>query len=314
MPTAIERAQERERRKLVAAGIDPDSGGLLGNNPDGDPDGDPDDGDPAANRRPPANGDQTAEEIEELRQQLAERERQLAALQGRVAPSQQQADEFRTLWQESERQRQIREREQQEQIEALQAQLDASRPAFDINSILTEEDRATFDQSTIDLVVRVADGIAKARVPKIDPRAETLKVLQEREQQRVDDYRRRVLTDQTRNLHKLSELSYNPEFQSWAREEDNDMESVVNSLLNAKSTEEVDRFAKIVDRRIAKFKERTKQPTDARTSLGNGMRRNPAPKLTDAEVQEKLAKAKVLARSRNPADRAKAQQILDELK
>lgn len=316
MPTALERAQEAEARKLASAGFNPDGTPKVGapmRNPADDDDDDDDDRRDDDNRHDDDDDDR-GEDPAALRARLAELERQLEAANGRAAPSQQQAQEFRDLWQASERSRLEAEARAKEQLDALQAQLDAARPAFDINTIISEEEREKFDSDTLSLIVKVAEGIAKAHVPKIDARAETLRVLADRDRENVENHRRRVLTDPTKGLHQLAQLSYDPEFQRWSQEDDNDMESVVNSLLNAKSTEEVDRFAKIVAKRIARFKERTNKPTDARTSLEQGMRRKGKPRLTDAEVTAKMNEAKQLARSRNPADRARAQQLIDELK
>ena len=315
MPTALERAQEQEARKLARAGLNPDGTPL---NPDGAPqarDDDDDDDDDAAVDDANLQGDQLDEsDAESLRRTVAKLQADLAAANNRAAPEQRRAAEMQELWQAAERQRIEAERRAQEQIEALQAQLNAQRPAFDVNEILDAEEREQFDDATLRVITKIAEGIAKAHVPKIDARSETLKVLEEREAKKVEDYRKKVLTDPTRGLHQLAQLSYDPAFQAWSQEDDNDMESVVTSLLNARSTEEVDRFAKIVAKRITRFKERNAKPTDARPSLASGMRRNGGPRLTEGEINAKLKEATSLARSRNPADRAKAQQILNDLK
>jgi hypothetical protein len=313
MPTALERAAQQEARALARAGLTPD-------------------GTPAAKSSFAANEDDQQEQQEQqddqqqddnrgadpdaalLREQIDKLQADLAAANNRAAPEQRRAAEMQELWQAAERNRIEAERRAQEQIDALQAQLDAARPAFDLKTVMSEDELSAFDESTLNAIVKISEGIAKAYVPKVDARSETLKVLQERDAEKVERHRKMVLTDPTRGLHQLAQLSYDPAFQAWSQEDDNDMESVVTSLLNAKSTEEVDRFAKIVARRIAKFKERTSPPTDMKTSLGNGMRRSGKPRMTEAEVKTQLAEATRLSRSRNTADRAKAQQILNDLK
>lgn len=316
MPTALERAQEQEARKLRQQGFNPDGtridagdGGGGGDPGDG---GDHDDDDDRGDRGDPDDGDDGMTR-EELIAELAKRERELEAANGRAAPTQRQADEYKEMWQTAERARQQADQDRAAEIQALREQLEANRPAFDPKSLLSSEEQERFDPETLAMVIKVAEGIAKAHTPTTDPRATTLQVLEEREKAKVLAYRNKVLTDPSRGLHQLAELSYDPAFQAWSKEEDNDMESVVNSLLHAQSTEDVDRFAKIVSRRVIKFKERKDKPTDVRTSLQSGMRRGGKAKLTAEESQAKLNEAKRLARSRNPADRAQARKLIDEI-
>lgn len=327
MATAEERAREQEIRALARAGLDPD-GNPLQKQPrqpnaaddrhDDDDDADDDGDDPTArllSQQRGNGGGNDDEDVTALRQRLAKLEADLAAANNRAAPEQQRAQEMRDLWQASERARLEAEARAKEQLDALQAQLDAARPAFDISTILDEEDREKFDDDTLRVITKIAEGIAKAHTPKSDVRTETLKVLEERERDRVNNYRKTVLNDPTRGLHELAQLSYDPAFQAWSNEEDNDMESVVTSLLNATSTEAVDRFAKIIAKRIKAFKDRkaNPRPTDPKGSLEGSMRRAGKPRLSQAELEVKYAEAKRLSRG-NATDRAKAQKILDELK
>lgn len=323
MPTALERAQEQEVRKLRQQGFNPDgtriAGAGAGSSDDDDDDGNGNDIGDTGNDDDAGGDDDAGNNGGDnptglLLDRIRQLEADLSAANNRAAPEQQRAQEMRDLWQASERERQRIEQEAAARIEALEAQLNAAQPAFNVDSVLTDEDRERFDPETLKVITKIAEGIAKAHTPKVDVRGETLRTLQEQEQNRVNEYRKKVLTDPTRGLHQLAQLSRDPAFQAWAADEDNDMESVVTSLLNAKSTEEIDRFAKIVAKRINRFKERNNKPTDARTSLANGMRREGKPRLTEAEVNAKLKEATRLSRSRNPADRQKAQQILNELK
>lgn len=322
MPTAEERAKEQEARALARAGLNPDGspmnpqGGrrvnaVDGNGNDADADDDDDDDDDPTGR---LLGDDGEDEVAALRQRLAKMEADLTAAHNRAVPEQQRAAEMRDLWQASERERLAQEERFRREREELQAALNARTSAFDINSVLSDEDRERFDGDTINLVAKVAEAMVKTHVPKIDARSEALKVLEEREREKVNNYRKAVLNDPTRGLHQLAQLSYDPAFQAWSNEEDNDMESVVTSLLNAQSTEAVDRFAKIVAKRIKTFKDRNANPnpTDPRRSLEGGMRRAGKPRMTDAEKQAKYAEVRRLSRG-NAADRAKAQKILDEL-
>lgn len=322
MPTAEERAKEQEARALARAGLNPDGtpmnpqGGRRANVVDDGDDDDDDDGDDPTGRLldPPRGNEGDDDEVAILRQRLAKMEADLAAAHNRAVPEQQRAAEMHDLWQASERERLAQEERFRREREELQAALNARTSAFDINSVLSDEDRERFDGDTINLVAKVAEAMVKTHVPKIDARSEALKVLEERERDKVNNYRKAVLNDPTRGLHQLAQLSYDPAFQAWSNEEDNDMESVVTSLLNAQSTEAVDRFAKIVAKRIKTFKDRNANPnpTDPRRSLEGGMRRAGKPRMTDAEKQAKYAEVRRLSRG-NAADRAKAQKILDEL-
>lgn len=319
MPTALERAQQQEERRLARAGLNPDGSPMNGQRPvnqreEEEDDDDDDNGDGGEGGGSNDGNDGDVDDPAELRRQLAKLQTDLAAANNRAAPEQQRAQEMRDLWQASERARLEAEENARARIEELQAQLDAQRPAFNVRDVLSEDEISVFDENTLNAIIKISEGIAKSAVPKVDPRAAALQVLEEREMNKVINYRNKVLNDPTRGLHQLGQLAHDPAFQAWSNEEDNDMESVVTSLLNAKSTEDVDRFAKIVAKRIVKFKERTSPPTDTRTSLGNGMRRSGKPRMTEAEVNAKLKEATQLSRSRNPADREKAQRILNELK
>jgi hypothetical protein len=316
MPTALELAKQREARKLALAGFNPDGtpmddgGGAGGANDDDDDDdrGGNDDPDNDDGRGAGDTGDEPS-----LREQIKALQRQLEAANGRAAPSQQQAAEYQTLWQKSETARLAREQELNQQIDALRAQLESANNTFDPAEVLTPEEIEAIEPSLLSTVVKLADSIAKRRAPKLDVRSEALRVVEEREAKKVENYRAQVLNDPARGLHQLGALTHDPEFIAWVKEDENDIDSVVNSLLNAKSTEEVDRYAKIVSKRIVKFKERNKRPADPKTGLGGHMRREPKPKLTEAETQAKLNEAKALSRSRNPADRQRAQQMLNSL-
>ena len=308
MATALELAQSREQRKLRQAGLDAD-GNPLKPNGNGDDGGDDDEGGGTGND----DGGEKPTELEVLQQELATLKRELIAANGRAAPEQQRAAEYQTLWQKAEAARLQREQELNTQIEALRAQLESVNNTIDVNELLTEEERAAIDPNILNSVVKLADKIAQRRAPKVDVRSETLRVLDEREAQKVQKHLNQVLNDPARGLHQISTLMTDPDFLTWMKEEDNDIESVVNSLVAAKTTEDVDRYAKIVSKRIVKFKERTKQQVDPKLALAQHMRRGEKPKLTPEQFQAKMNEAKQLARSRDPADRLKSKQLLNSL-
>ena len=337
MPTAAEIAQQQADRRLARAGLNPD-GSPLGSKPparaavippddetdeerlareeeeeeerlrleaEGGGDGGGDGGDDGEGE------DDRAQEIADLRQQLA-------ALQGRLAPTQRDAEDFRRLLQGEQLRNQQLQAQRDREVQELRDQLEQRNSQINLEDVLTDEEREGLDPAMLQTVLKLADAVAQKRAPKSNARAEALAVLEEREQAKVTEYRNKVLTDPARGLHQISELAYNAKFTAWCKEDDNEVDSVLQSLLDAKSTEEIDRYARIVSRKIAKFKEGTKASrpaanADARTRLAAGMRRNPAPKMTAAEADAKFAEAKRLSRSSNPADRAKAQTILADL-
>ena len=326
MPTPLEIARDRETRKLRQHGLTPD-GKPVNQNPANDPADDDDDaplnlggGDPAddllGDDPPNLGGDPNGDGGENsLQAQVADLQRQLLALQGRVGPAQRSADENRQLAQLEREQRERERAELQARIDALEEQLARKTEPFSLQSVLSEDEIRDIDPLVLSAATKIAEALVKKNIPKVDVRAETLKTLQERETQRVAQYRVKVLSEPTRGLHKLAQLAYDPEFIAWSREDDNDVDSVVASLMAASSTEEIDRYAKIVAKRINAFQTRKKAPpTDARPSLSGHMRRGERPRLTEAEINAKINQAKQLARSRNPADRAKAQAILNDLK
>lgn len=310
MPTPLEAAKAREARKLAQAGLNPDGsvpGGEGGGGGGGDPGDEGDDGrnfDPAGDR--PGGGDPTAAEIAELR-------RQMAALQGRVAPAQRDAEDFKRLWQSEQQARTLERQQLQERIETLEQQNQARQEQLSIDSLLTEEEKRDIDPLVLQAITKIASAAAKSQIPKVDAKASVLEVLEQRERDRVVMHRANVLNDPTRGLHHLAQLAYDPAFIAWSQEDENDVDSVVSSLMNAKSTEEVDRYAKIVSKRIATFRAKSQQPQDARTNLGQHMRRGEAPRMTQAEMTAKLNEAKQLSRSSSPADRARAKAIFDSL-
>jgi hypothetical protein len=308
MPTALELAQQREADKLRRSGLNPDGTPMQQTQPNArddedDQDDDDQDDDPAPNRM-------TAEQ-----QEIADLRRQLAMMQGRVAPAQQGQEEYRQLW-EGERQARVNtEAQLRAQLDALQAQIDASKPGLQLDQILTPEEIQDIDPLVLAAMTKVATAVAKTAAPKVDVKTATMQVLAEREAEKVVQHRTKVMSDPTRGLHQLAQLAYDQDFIAWSREDDNDVDSVITSLLKATSTEEVDRYAKIVAKRITKFRERNsdRQPPDTRTALGSHMRRDVNAKKTAAEVTALVNKAKSLARSPRAEDRAEAKRILDSL-
>jgi hypothetical protein len=261
-----------------------------------------------------------ASEADELRDKLNRIEMDFRSLQGRLAPTQQELESYRSEARTLRLQLEQQERARQQEIEELRSQLSTSETSLD--DLLTAEERELIDPDVLQAFVKVADRVAARRQKSVDVRAETLKALQERDERRVREYREQLLIDPTRGLHNLDVLSRDPRFVEWAQSDDVDLDSTLNSLLNARTEKDVDRYARAASRKIAQFntqsKRQERQPADQHTAdpqvrLHAGMRRSNAPRISDADRDKLLVQAKALARSGNYADRAKANDILSKL-
>lgn len=253
-------------------------------------------------------------EIDQLRAQLS-------AMQGRVAPSQQQASEFRRLWESEQEARRLeheRASQLQSEIEELRSRLDATSVVENIEDSLPEELRDVLDAEALRAVATVANTVAKRAQPKVDVKALLNEELSRREEEKVNEYRTRYLTDPNKGLSNLHTLASRPEFQAWTQKEENDdFDVMVTSFLQAKTREQIDRYGKAVARRVEKFNaSRSKnadRSTDPKASLAGRMRRTPQSLMGEEERQKILRTAKALARSRTPGDREKAQELLNSI-
>lgn len=251
-------------------------------------------------------------EIERLRQQLD-------AANGRAAPAQRQAEEYRSLFDEERRAREQERHARDQEIAELREQLEARQAEISLDELLTEEERDLMDPAQLQVFKKLAEAAARRAAPKVDVRGETARFLQEREAQRLKAYREDVLTDPRKGVSALATLAGDPAFQEWTAQEDNeDFDPLVRSMLSATTEREIDRYAKAVAKRITKFNEhraggKSAARADARTSrVAAAMQRRPR-RLTDDEIGDKLNEAKQLARSRNPKDRQRAKEILDAI-
>lgn len=278
----------------------------------GEPLDDNDDYHPADDGNQHAVEDERDREIAALRQQLD-------AANGRAAPAQRQSEEFRRLYDEERRSREHDRNELNRQVAMLQAQLNARQVETSLDELLSPEEREVIDPMQLEIIKKVASAVVNTAAPKVDVQAETAKYLQKREAEKIQRYREDLLTDPRKGLTTLAALAEDPKFISWTSEEGNeDFDPLVRSMLTATTESEIDRYAKAVAKRVAKYNESRNtthtgtRSTDARTSLNRAMQRRPR-QLSNDEMGDKLAQAKQLARSRNPADRKKAQDILNSI-
>lgn len=312
MPTPLELAQAAEARKLKMSGLtaQPPGSGEL-DPPPGDGDGDDDDliippGDDDDHITPPS-GDDRFDKLE----------RDFRAMSERVAPLQRQSEQLRDAWQQERIAREAEKARYEAEMQALRDQLNSKRlDDIDISDALSEEELELLDPEMAKLLTKLTKTAVQRLTPNIDVKGEVARVLQEQEAARVNEYRRRILVDPKKGLHKLADLSYNPAFATWAKE--TGMESFVASLMSSTSTEEVDRFAKIIASKLndwyVEAKGGKKAPeANSKPAVGNYMRRQAPVSLSEKELAEKTETIKRLARSRNPADRKQAHALMQEL-
>lgn len=255
----------------------------------------------------------------DLEAELSKLRQQYSALQGRLTPAQQQLEEYRRLYDSERASRESETQRLQQELEELRNQMDERQSDFDPADLLTEEERELFDDETINLVTKVAKAAAKAAAPRVDVRAEIERTQQELAQQKINDYRTQVINDPGKGLIELQHLAHDPEFNAWLEVEGNeDVEPLVRALFQAQTQREIDRMGRAVAKRIAAYTGSApqaspqRQTTDARTSLERAAKRRPRI-LSDEEMSRKLHEAKQLARSRNPEDRKRAEQIINSL-
>lgn len=285
----------------------------LGGQPAPQPeDGDLDDDLPLDDSNP-----QPTEDPNPLEAELNKLRQQYSALQGRLTPAQQQMEEYRRLYETERTNREAEAAKLQTELEELRAKMEEKK--FDPANFLTEEERELFDDETINLVTKVATAAARAAAPAVDVRAEIERTQQELANKKIADYREQIINDPSKGLSSLHQLAHDPSFNAWLEQEGNeDFEPLVRSMFQAQTTREIDRLGKAVAKRIAKYEggatEASTQssPTDARTSLDRAAQRRPR-SLSNQQMEQKLNEAKQLARSRNPADRKRAQEIIDSL-
>lgn len=256
-------------------------------------------------------------EAEDFQAELTKLRQQYNALQGRLTPAQQQLEEYRRLYESERSGRETETEKLRAELEALRAEVEEKK--FDPISILTEDERELFDDETINLVTKVATAAARAAAPQIDVRSEIERTQQELAAKKINDYRDRVINDPSKGLSSLHQLAHDPSFNAWLEQDGNeDVEPLIRSMVQAQTTREIDRLGKAVAKRIAQFNGGATEasthssPTDARTSLERAAQRRPRP-VSENEMAQKLHEAKQLARSRNPADRKRAEEILNSL-
>lgn len=259
--------------------------------------------DPAPDTIDDGEDDPTAD----LRAEIAKLKQDLAAANGRTAPVQRDLETYRQLAVELQRNLDA----QRTELEQLRSR--KQEEAFDPASVLDAEELEEIDP----LVLKVMAKIAGARKGATNVEAEVARVLEQRQQQELKEYREQALL--SRDLSDIVTLRNDPSFIAWAEQDDNDVESVVTMLLGASTKPAIDKYARLLKRKIDSYRDSIKAPSgrnsasDANTSINAGMRRKQTSQLTDGELNKRLAQARRLARSRSAEDRKKASTILNSL-
>lgn len=252
----------------------------------------------AVNEQPPELVENTAPQGQdnELLERINQLESQLSAMRGRVIPEQKRAAAMENTIA-------MMERQHKSQMDALQAQLDdATRRleeqnvnSFSIDDLLSEEERETMDPSQLAIVTKVAAAAAKRFAPKVDVDSRVRSLLEQDRISQIADYRDHYLNDPKQQVYQLRVLKDDPKFIDWI-DNNPDVRFATSALLDARSTSEIDRSVKALNRRIGDFFEEVKRPktnhnqkTDVATSLETAMRRGPQEK-SENQQREDLAK------------------------
>lgn len=234
-------------------------------------------------------------------QEVIKLKQDLAALQGRVAPAQRDLETYRQLTVEL-----------QQRNEQLEQQLKQKPQELKLEDVLTPEEIDELDPMVLGAMAK----IASAQRQNVDVNSAVNHVLAQRQEEELRAYREQALL--SRELSDIVELKADPRFVEWANQDDNDVESVVTMLLGAGTKSAIDKYARILKRRVDSYRESigapraSKPASDATTALAAGMRRGQT-SVSATEMQTRLAQARRLMRSRSAADRAKATQILNSL-
>lgn len=245
--------------------------------------------------------DAPVEQAPDYAQEVTRLKQDLAALQGRVAPAQRDLETYRQLTVEL-----------QQRNEQLEQQLKQKPQELKLEDVLTQEELDELDPMVLGAMAK----IASAQRQNVDVGSAVNQVLAQRQEEELRTYREQALM--SRELSDIVELKADPRFIEWANQDDNDVESVVTMLLGAGTKSAIDKYARILKRRVDSYRESIGAPragkpaSDATTALAAGMRRGQT-SVSANEMQTRLAQARRLMRSRSAADRAKATQILNSL-
>jgi hypothetical protein len=197
------------------------------------------------------------------------------------------------------------------QLQAQLAELQKAKQAaaFDPKSVLTAEEVDAVDPSYLEIVSKVSRAAAEQERARLEEQ------LKQHQVQLAERYRSEFLQAQLNTpgsgLEDFSALAVDPKFDSWLK---SDAGAAANAalvqLINAPVSEIpklVRRAAAQVEKYSGKQTKQTDQTEDPTARLARHASRRPGPQAIGNDVMRKV---KQLAASRNPADRAKAAELL----
>jgi hypothetical protein len=249
------------------------------------------------------------------------------ALQGRLAPSQRDADTFRGLYETSSRELEAERIANQAKLDKLQQELAEATSArerksieAEIEDLLDEEDRATVDPAVLTVIKKVAGKFSAPKPQAFDADAEVEKALAAREKKNVDAHRNRLLADANTELGKLKALAQDPEFNAYC-EDNPEVDMTLTHFLHASTTADIDRYAKAANRLISVYRtgksstdSRVADPKSASTSvLQSALARTAAAKMSEEQLRAKTREFKQLIRNNTPESKAKAKLLMAEI-
>lgn len=251
------------------------------------------------------------------------------ALLGRLAPAQRDADTFRGLYETVSKDLSTTRETLSAQLNDLTSQLNeatSARQAKDIQAqideLLDDEDRDTVDPSVLKVIKKIAasGAFSKPAAPAFDHRAEVARILAEKESQTVESYRNGLLNDSSTEVGKIRQLSEDQAFIAYCTEHPEVDVTIVN-LFNAKTTADIDKYAKASNRLISAYRTgkapaetRAPDPKGSSSSvLSQALARSAAPGLTEAQMRQKTQEFKMLIRTNTPESKKKAALLMAEL-
>lgn len=260
--------------------------------------------------------DETPLPVNDMAKELASLRQQMNSLLGRVAPVQRQADEYRGLL-DAEKAETAKLRQQ---IEEMQRDLQAAKAKpFNPMEVLTDEERGQIDETSLAIITKLAQAAAKQAAPQpVDFESEFTRRMQQREAGEIDNYRKQVLN--TGSLKTLLSMVGSPDLDSLTGSEEGvEIDALMESLLSAQTKPAIDRYAKAVERRFKSWQDAQKAPkqkttqADPTTRLESAMRRAPQRQQSPEDIEKLSLQIRQLSRSRDPADRKRAAELLNKL-
>lgn len=194
--------------------------------------------------------------VEELQAQLARMQQQLDAAIGRVAPLQQQTENYRTTA-EALQAANAQLQAQLEQVQAANSQRAAAEAAaaFDPFEGMSADELALLDPTVVDAMRRTARAaLAKATSQWQDPRTIIAQTLQERDARTLKNYIQAIS-----NELGLVQLGSDPKFQEFLAADDS-ADMLLNSFVQAPDLETAQRLDGRVRKMLKRFRDQPAAP------------------------------------------------------